>query len=253
MVAALCAPDAARAGRRGRAAAAPGRPGARAPGTGTAQGAEGEATSAKGRIRQAHEAAILTAAETVFARAGFGGATMAEIAAQAGLPKANLHYYFRSKQALYRAVLHNILSLWLADTDRITAEADPREALAHYVRAKMRWTAQRPDASRTFANELLHGAQEIGQTLRTELRALVADKAAVIDTWVAQGRMAPVDSTHLFFTIWAVTQTYADFETQVCAVLGTPGLDESQLERATDHVLGFVLRGCGLPPLARSP
>ena len=242
MVAVVCPPDAPRTARRGAAGAVHER-----------GGGDGESASAKGRIRQAHEAAILSAAETVFARAGFGGATMAEIAARAGLPKANLHYYFRSKQALYRAVLHNILSLWLADTDRITPEADPREALAHYVRAKMRWTAQRPDASRTFANELLHGAQEIGQTLRTELRTLVADKAAVIETWVAQGRMAPVDSTHLFFTIWAATQTYADFEAQVCAVLGTPQLDEAQLERATDHVLGFVLRGCGLPPLPRSP
>lgn len=213
---------------------------------------EGDA-AAKGRIRQANEAGILKAAETVFARAGFGGATMAEIAARAGLPKANLHYYFRSKQALYRAVLRNILALWLADTDRITVQADPREALAHYVRAKMRWTAERPDASRTFANELLHGAGEIGDILRTELRELVAEKAAVVDDWVSQGRLAPVDSTHLFFTIWAATQTYADFEAQVCAVLGTPSLDEAQLARATDHVLAFVLRGCGLPLLPRGP
>lgn len=210
---------------------------------------EGGAAAPKGRIRQAAEAGILKAAETVFARAGFGGATMAEIAARAGLPKANLHYYFRSKQALYRAVLLNILALWLSDTDRITEGADPREALSHYVRAKMRWTAERPDASRTFANELLHGAGEIGDILRTELRALVEAKARVIDAWIAQGRMAPVDSTHLFFTIWAATQTYADFESQVCAVLGTAHLDEAQLERATDHVLWFVLRGCGLTPL----
>ena len=115
MVAVVCPPDAPRTARRGAAGAVHER-----------GGGDGESASAKGRIRQAHEAAILSAAETVFARAGFGGATMAEIAARAGLPKANLHYYFRSKQALYRAVLHNILSLWLADTDRITLVRDAR-------------------------------------------------------------------------------------------------------------------------------
>lgn len=203
-------------------------------------------STAKGRIRQANEAEILRAAESVFARAGFNGATMAEIAECAGLPKANLHYYFRTKQDVYRAVLRNILALWLAGADHIRPEADPQEALGHYIRAKMSLTAQRPDASRVFANELLHGAHEIGDLLRHELRSLVRSKVAVIEGWIAQGRMAPVDATHLFFTIWAATQTYADFETQVCAVLGKRSLRKPDLDRATEHVLGLILRGCGL-------
>jgi TetR/AcrR family transcriptional regulator len=58
--------------------------------------------------------------------------------------------------------------------------------------------------------------------------------------------MAPVDATHLFFTIWAATQTYADFEAQVCAVLGRDHLEPTDHARATAHVVGLVLRGCGL-------
>eukprot|EP01036_Dinobryon_divergens_P051354 gene51354-68735_t len=45
------------------------------------------------------------------------GATMGEIAERAGLPKANLHYYFGSKQALYAAVLHHTLASWLTGLD----------------------------------------------------------------------------------------------------------------------------------------
>jgi len=200
----------------------------------------------KGRIRTHNEAEILQAAEQVFARAGYGGATMAAIAERAGLPKANLHYYFGGKQAIYRAVLRNILALWLAGTDAITADADPREALTAYIAAKMKLTAERPDASRVFANELLHGAPEIAELLRTELRSLVRAKARVIDGWAADGRIAPVDATHLFFTLWAATQTYADFELQVCAVLGKAKLGRADLDRATQHVTSLLLRGCGL-------
>ncbi|MGQ0708894.1 MAG: TetR family transcriptional regulator C-terminal domain-containing protein [Rhodoferax sp.] len=214
------------------------------------------AIAAKGRIRAHNQARILRAAETVFASNGFAGATMAAIAAASDLPKANLHYYFGSKEALYRTVLAEILHEWLAPAHGIRADADPRQALEHYIRAKMALTRQRPDASKVWANELLHGATVVKELLRTELRALVQDKAAVVQQWVDAGRMAPVDGTHLFFTIWAATQTYADFGVQVCAVLGKPRLGSADHERATEHVVQLLLRGCGLfawqnMPLAR--
>ena len=200
----------------------------------------------KGRIRLANEADILQAAEQEFARAGYAGATMADIAACAGIPKSNLHYYFGTKREIYRAVLTHILALWLAPTDSIREDNDPCAALSDYIEAKMRLTATHPDASRVFASEVLHGATEIGDILRGELRALVERKAAVIERWIAAGRMAPVDPRHLFFTIWAATQTYADFEAQVCAVLDVEQLDDPQIGAATRHLKTLLLRGCGL-------
>ena len=145
------------------------------------------ADAPKGLIRQTNEALILSAAERVFARAGFGGATMATIAEASGLPKANLHYYFGSKEVLYRAVLARILSDWLVPTHGITADAEPRAAIEQYIRAKMALSAQRPDGSKVFANELLHGAPVIGELLRGELRDTVREKARVIDGWIAAG------------------------------------------------------------------
>ena len=202
--------------------------------------------AAKGGIRQANEALILGAGEKVFARAGFNGATMAAIADEAGLPKANLHYYFGSKLDLYRAVLARTLHDWLVPLEGLVPDADPASAFSAYIRAKMAMSAQRPDASRVFANELLHGAAVVGELMRGELRSMVRTKAAVIDGWIAAGRMAPVDSTHLFFTLWAATQTYADFAVQVAAVLGRDKLTAADHQRATEHVVGLVLRGCGL-------
>ncbi|MDP2368747.1 TetR/AcrR family transcriptional regulator [Rhodoferax sp.] len=207
---------------------------------------DGADDAAKGQIRQANEALILAAAERVFAGAGFGGATMAAIAEASGLPKANLHYYFGAKQDLYRAVLARTLQDWLVPTHDITPQADPRQALERYIRAKMALSAQRPHASKVFANELLHGAPVLKALLATDLRDMVLAKAAVLRGWIAAGRMAPVDPVHLFFTIWAATQTYADFDVQVAAVLGKTELNAEDFARATEHVVGLVLRGCGL-------
>ncbi len=65
---------------------------------------------AKPSIRQENERVILAAAEAVFAEQGFGGATMAAIAARAGVPKPNVHYYFPTKEKLYRAVVERVLT-----------------------------------------------------------------------------------------------------------------------------------------------
>lgn len=202
--------------------------------------------------RRLREAQILQAAEAVFAEAGFEGASMAALARAAGLPKANLHYYFGTKEALHAALLERLLQLWLTAAAAIRPEADPATALAHYIRAKMAWSRSRPQASKVFANEVLRGAPQLAPHLSAGLRALVQEKSAVIRGWIAEGRMAPVDPPHLFFAIWAMTQTYADFDTQIRAVLDVPVLGEAVFEAGTATVLRLVLQGCGLavPPAA---
>ncbi|HET8726410.1 MAG TPA: TetR/AcrR family transcriptional regulator [Alphaproteobacteria bacterium] len=201
---------------------------------------------AGGRTRQANEARILEAAESVFAETGFTGASMKTIAERAGLPKANLHYYFGTKESLYRTLLGRILDMWVDAFDHIAPERDPAEALAAYIRDKMAWSRSRPLASKVFANEVIHGAQQIETYLSGKLRQTVIEKTAVIEGWIAAGRMAPVDPAHLFFTLWATTQTYADFDVQVRAVLGRETLTDADFEHATRQVLTLVLRGCGL-------
>ena len=107
----------------------------------------GAAGAGPGRIRRANEALLLDAAEAEFAEAGFAGASTAAIAARAGLPKANLHYYFGNKEAIYRAVLDRILKLWLQAFDPGTAGDDPAEVLEAYIRAKVRHSREHPLAS----------------------------------------------------------------------------------------------------------
>jgi TetR/AcrR family transcriptional regulator len=200
----------------------------------------------KGRVRAANEALLLRAAEDVFARVGFAGATLEEIAGRANLPKANVIYYFRSKRGLYRAVLDNILSLWLAQTDLFAEDGDPRPAIEQYVRAKMDFSRRFPNASKVFASEILAGAPEIKGFLNQDLRALVDEKSRVLRHWMREGRLLPFDPKHFFFMVWAITQTYADFEAQICAVEGSESLTDPYFADAVEETVGFVLRACGL-------
>jgi TetR/AcrR family transcriptional regulator len=207
------------------------------------------ASSSKG-IRQISrasiEARILAAAESVFAETGFSGATTAEIAKRAGVPKANLHYYFKTKTDLYRQVLQAILDLWLGTGDLIKPDSDPAEALSHYIAAKIELARERPLASRVFANEIIHGAPQINDFLQGELRDWVDRKSLVIEDWIAAGKMKRIDPRHLFFMIWANTQTYADFAVQITAVLDKETLSPEDYATATRQVTDIVLGGCGL-------
>ena len=204
--------------------------------------------SGAGRIRESQRAHIIACAERVFADHGFAGATMSRIAEAASLPKANLHYYFGTKLLLYRAVLENILTLWLDDMDPIVPDNDPAAALAAYIAAKMAHSRNRPHASKVFAAELLHGAPELRAYLGLDLRRKVAEKSAVIEAWIARGLIAPIDPKHLFFTLWAMTQTYADFDAQIAAVLGIDKLGAGDYATGAATITRLVLRGLGIAP-----
>jgi TetR/AcrR family transcriptional regulator len=198
----------------------------------------------RGRIRESNEQRLLQAAETVFAERGFSGATTAAIAARARLPKANLHYYFRTKAELYRAVLANVLELWLDELDRFTPDRDPAEAIAEYVAGKLYWSRVRPNASKVFANEILHGAPFLEAYLARDLRQRVEQKAKVIRQWIRRGKLRPVDPKHFIFQLWASTQHYADFDVQVRAVLGRKKLDERDFATAAANISTLILEGC---------
>ena len=206
--------------------------------------------NSRGRIRQENIERIMKAAEKVFADNGFHGSTTAAIAEEAGLPKANIHYYFGTKAKLYRAVVDDIIALWLSTFRDIGETDDPATTLADYIREKMKLSQNRPNASKVFANELIRGAPRINSYLETELKDWVEEKAAIIDHWIADGRMAPVDSQRLLFHIWAMTQTWADFEVQWAAILGRKKkLNTADFDAATDAIITMVLRTCGLQPI----
>lgn len=200
----------------------------------------------RNEIRAQNEATILRAAEKVFAEAGFGGATMQLIADMAGLPKANLHYYFATKEELYRRVVRDIFEIWLHAAEAMDGAPGPAEGIAAYIEAKMEISRRHPYGSKVWASEVMHGAPVIQDYLETTLRDWTAGRVALIRRWIDEGQMAPVDPQHLLNMLWATTQHYADFGHQIETLNGGRPLDDTQWRAATDSVTQIVLRGIGL-------
>lgn len=184
------------------------------------------------RIQVKNRAAILEAALEIFSTHGFRGSTVDQIAQAAGLSKPNLLYYFSTKEAIYTALLEQLLDTWLDPLRALDPGGDPLEEILAYVRRKLQMSRDYPRESRLFANEIVQGAPRIHDALSGELKTLVDAKSAVIHSWIDAGRLAPVHPKHLIFSIWSLTQHYADFDVQVRAVLG----EEDPFEAAPDFV-----------------
>lgn len=197
------------------------------------------------RLRQveAKRAAILNAALALFSRNGLHGTTVEQIAETADISKANLFYYFSGKEAVYVAVLRDLLDEWLAPFREMSADDDPMASLGDYIRKKIVFSRIRPEASRLFCIEMIGGAPLLGDELRSSVRELVRSKASVISAWIEAGLLAPVDPYHLIFTIWATTQHYADFAVQIEAMTGRSLAEEAFLEETIASVSRIILDG----------
>ncbi len=187
------------------------------------------------RIQRENRMRILEAALETFSAHGFRGATLDQIAIEAGMSKPNVLYYYRSKEDMHRALLDQLMDNWLAPLRDMDPDGDPLSEILKYVQRKLDMSREQPRESRLFANEILQGAPRVEDMLKGPLKALVDEKAGVIGAWIEAGRIAECNPHHLIFSIWATTQHYADFDVQIGAVLG-----EARKESSFDDAARFL-------------
>ncbi|MGY9046196.1 hypothetical protein P775_25735 [Puniceibacterium antarcticum] len=185
------------------------------------------------RIQLRNRRKILDAALDVFSQHGFRGATLDQIAETAGLSKPNMLYYFDSKEAIHVELLNALMAEWLAPLEEMHPDGAPLDELLGYITRKMEMSRTYPRESRLFANEIIQGAPRILPDLNQRLKPLFDEKCALIRTWMAAGKLAPMDPGQLLFSIWAITQHYADFDAQVQVLM--PDADAAW-ESARHHV-----------------
>ncbi len=174
---------------------------------------------APSRIQQRNRTLILDAALEVFSSHGYRGATLDQIAEQAGLSKPNILYYFNGKEEIHVTLLNQLMTTWLDPLKEMNPNGDPIKELLGYVHRKLDMAIELPRESRLFANEILQGAPRMGPHLSAGLKPLFDAQTKVISDWMDSGKIARSDPAHLLFSIWATTQHYADFAAQTEVLL----------------------------------
>jgi len=185
----------------------------------------------------------MDAALEFFSLYGIHGTSLDQVAERADVSKTNLLYYFPSKEDLYVAVLTGILDVWLAPLKALRPDQEPLQAIREYIRLKLEVSRHHPQASRLFCLEMIQGAPLLKEQLKGGLKTLVDEKSAMIERWVAQGHLAPVEPHHLIFMLWATTQHYADFWVQVEAVTGKSLQDDDFFQQTVENVQQVIING----------
>ncbi len=195
------------------------------------------------KIRARNIRIILDVATDVFSRKGFDGARIAEIAELANLPKANIYYYFSSKEDIYSTIITNLIAGWDDALSKLRVDQDPADALRQYVRAKLVYARENPRESRLFASEIIQGARFLSKKDRAHMRAATDRYVAVLDQWMQEGRMRKIDARHFFIMLWGATQFYSDFEPLACDALHRNSLSEQDYDSAVDTIVSSIVSG----------
>ena len=190
------------------------------------------------RIQLENRRRIREAALDLFSKHGFRGTTLDQIAHACGMHKPNLIYYYNNKEAIHLDLLNTLMSEWLSPLDEMNAEGEPLEEMLGYIRRKMEMSRLYPRESRLFANEIVQGAPRMLPHLETTLKPLFDQQCSIITRWMHEGKIARMHPAHLIFSIWAITQHYADFEAQISVLL--PG--DAKRARGADQFVEEMFR-----------
>ncbi len=199
------------------------------------------------------EARILAAATRVFLEKGKDGARMQEIADEAGINKALLHYYFRSKEQLYReVVLREVSGFFHGLVASFSGHGEIEELLESFIDNYVDRLAGNPQVVRFLTWELGSGGDIVREVVREEVRGgrsgdLYRKFTEAVDRAVREGRIRPVDPQHLIMNVIGMC-VYTFLAAPILEHL-FPGLDirgEPFIEKRKEEIYELVRRGIAI-------
>ena len=187
---------------------------------------------------------ILRVAADKFAAAGLAGARMEAIAHAAGVNKALLYYYFKSKEGLYSAVLEEHLKEFSRRAqDTLSAPGAARAKILRFVSLHFDFVSARPYYPLLFQHLLLTGGAQFRRLLRKYLLPVGKGLIGVISEGIRGGEFRPVDPSHMAISIVGVTVHYFSSAPMMRDFRGIDPFGAAQLRRRKAQVLEFIRFG----------
>ncbi|MEZ5013201.1 MAG: helix-turn-helix domain-containing protein [Chitinophagales bacterium] len=152
------------------------------------------------------ELRILDAARRVFTRKGFAAARMEDIAREAGMNRALLHYYFRSKQKMYDMIFEENLTRFYANFMLILGEdVDLEEKIHRIVSTEIDMLMQNPDLPLFIVNEVAQNPELMKEKIRNlPLRQFIREFSQQIEKEAKKGKIKKVEPLHIIMHIMSL-------------------------------------------------
>lgn len=198
------------------------------------------------RHREAAEtrAAILRAAERVFASAGYGSARTDAIADAARVNKALLYYYFRGKEELYCAVLEDqFRAITRHMDDALAGGGSAQEKLLRYVSVHFDFIAARPYYPQMVQRLAMTGGRPLEIMARRHIAPTYRKLTRVVGEGIRNGELRDVDPHHTVLSLVALVVFYFSSAPVLKAAMHTDPYTPAHLAKRKKEVMEFIRRG----------
>jgi TetR/AcrR family transcriptional regulator len=198
--------------------------------------------------------AILAAAGRVFADAGLAGARTDAIASAAGVNKALLYYYFKSKESLYQAVVEDHFVEFNRQALAVLAAPGPASpALLSYVSLHFDFISARHQSAPLFQQLMMNGGKFLERLIRHYFAPRSEALGSLIERGMRTGEFRQVDPFHAATSIVSLIVFYFS-AAPVMPMLGRPdAFHEAILRRRKQEVLDFIRHGLFTNPQTPLP
>ena len=196
---------------------------------------------AKQRDSVETRAAILRAAERIYAESGLAGARTEAIAAAAGVNKALLYYYFRSKEELYQAVIGSQLQEFQQQAREVLSAKEPAgPILLRYVSYHFDFIGTHPNYPRIFQRMMMESDRALERTIREHSIPLKKLLIAVLERGMQSGEFRRMNKGHAIVSIAGLTAHYFNIAPAFRLITGQDPYSKTNLATRKAEVLNFI-------------
>jgi len=186
-------------------------------------------------------ARILDAARGEFARRGFAGARLQDIAEGAGLTHPTLLYHFGSKERLYAAVIEQAMEDWAGVTAAVISTAgEGFDRVAALIDAGLLFFAGHLDFVRIWRREAIEGGGRLEQAMVDHLRPFMGSAVAFLRREVEAGRLREHDPIELMQLGYGALMSYFSDAGFRARLLDEDPLGEASLERFRGALIAML-------------
>jgi TetR/AcrR family transcriptional regulator len=186
-------------------------------------------------------ATILKAAEHIYAECGLAGARTEAIAAAAGVNKALLYYYFRSKEGLYQAVVGSQVREFQQQVREVLSAKGPAgPILLRYVSNHFDFIGTHPNYPRIFQRMMMEGDRALERMIREHSLPLKKLLVALLERGMKSGEFRRMDKAHTIVSISGLTAHYFNIAPAFRVVTGQDPYSKANLATRKAEVLRFI-------------
>jgi AcrR family transcriptional regulator len=191
-------------------------------------------------------ARILQKARDAFAERGFEGASIRDIAREAGVTHSMITYHFGTKDGLWREAVRDMFALIERqvfapglDDEGLDEETRFRLQLRRYVR----YCAQHPEHARITIAESIRGGERLDWMIAQFVKANHAGFTPCLEALMARGALPRVQLESLHYAIVGMAQLPFVLAREAQVAFGYDFAAQQAIERHADAILALLLRG----------